>query len=63
VTPEQAAALIHDIDTCRGHFSGSTPVPYADRHRIHKPPMSGAPEAPLALLARIRAALEQDVTG
>jgi hypothetical protein len=58
VTPAERDALVARIVACRAHFSGTTLVPYSDRHRITKPPMSGAPEAPLALLADVRAFLE-----
>lgn len=50
-------ALIARIDACRAAFSGSTPVPYRDRHRVTKPPMAGAPEPPLTLLAACRDAI------
>ncbi len=57
MTPE-AAALIARINTRIEHFAGSQHVPDSKRHRIPRPPLTGAPEPLNQLLADIRAYLE-----
>lgn len=59
MTPVERDALIARIDRCRAGFSGSTHVPYSERHRTPKPPLTGNPEPPLTLLADVRAFLER----